>query len=188
MGQKAKMPSSWVYPDRDAWEKLLQIRPKPRPVLEKPAWWRTPWPPRRPGRAGEADLPNERKLDLLRNELGWARRCFRYAGSVLPPSRAKAKASRIADALARARKSFDRPEKTKDMDPVSDELVAVGRYDPARHARAFVEASGRSISAAGQVMAAAAFGDVAYWGRVLVRAGGFFRAMKHELPGEQAAG
>ena len=182
MAAEGQAPSSWVYPDRDAWEKLLHLRPKPRPVMEKPAWWRGSWPAAWPGKPTEGAQSNERKLEAVRRELAWAQKCFYYAESVLANSHARDKARRIADTLGRARRSLDTPDKADQMDYVAQELAGVGRYDPAKHPRAFVEASGRSLSAAGGAMATSRHESVGYWGRVLVRAGGFFRAMKQELP------
>lgn len=184
MPETSKSPSSWLYPDRQAWEKLLDIRPKPRPVMEKPAWWRGPWPARWPGRPTAAAISNERKLDSVRRELAWAQKCFYYAQSVLPDSKAKQKAGLIAEALGRARTAIDMPEKAEDIHPAVDELSGVGRYNPAKSPGSFVETAGRCISAVGQVMEASRFESVAYWGRVFARAGGFFRAMRHDLPHE----
>ena len=140
MAPHVKSPSSWVYPDRDAWENLLHIRPKPRPVLEKPPWWRGPWSASRPGRPTEKADSAERKIELLRNELAWAQKCLSYAQSVLPQPKARAKAGRLADAIARACKSFDNTEKSAGMDRVVEELVGVGRHDPARKPQAFIQA------------------------------------------------
>jgi hypothetical protein len=162
MAENVQTPSSWVYPDRDAWEKLLRIRPRPRPVLDKPQWWRGRWPPRRPGRPTAAALANGRILETLRGELAWAQKCFYHAQSVLPNCQAQAKAGRLADALGRARRSLDAPQKAAGMDAVVDELIGVGRYDPAKYPRAFVDAAGRSISAAGRAMQTSRFETVAY--------------------------
>ena len=184
MPAKTKSPSSWLYPDRDAWDKLLDIRPKPRPVMEKPSWWRGAWPARWPGKPTAAALSNERKLETVRKELAWAQKCFYYAQSVLPDSQAERKAGRMAEVIGRARRAIDVPKKAEDIERAVDELAGVARYDPAKSPRAFVETAGRSVSAAGQIMETSRFESVAYWGRVFARAGGFFRAMKNDLPHE----
>lgn len=184
MADASKTPSSWVYPDRDAWEELLNIRPRPRSVMDKPEWWHKPWPARWPGKPAGAALSDDRKLKALRRELAWAQRCFHYAEHVLPDSQTKEKAGRIADALGRARRAIDAPEKAADVAQAVDELAGVGRYDPSRNPRAFVDTAGRSISATGRALAASRFESVAYWGRVFGRAGGFFRSMRHQLLGE----
>ena len=173
--------SPWIYPDREAWEALLRIRPKPRPVMDKPDWWRGQWPAGRRGAAAGATSA-DRLLDRIRNELAWAAKCFFYAESIFPDSRVKEKVRLIANALERARTAVDTPAKAEDISAVADELAGVGRYDPVKHPRAFVETAGRSLSATGQAMEASTFEGLAYWGRSFVRAGGFLRAMKHDLP------
>lgn len=184
MAPEAKEPGNWIYPDREAWDKLMNLRPRPRAVMEKPPWWRGSWPAQWPGKPTAAALSNDRKLAIVRKQLIWAQNCFYHAQSVLPDGRAKQKAGRIADILGRARKAVDQPEKADVLDLAAVEFARVGKYDPAQCPRAFVETAGQSISAAGQIMETSRFGSVAYWGRVLVRAGGFFRAMKYDLPGE----
>ena len=149
--------------------------------MEKPAWWHRPWPAASPGKPTDAALANDRKLDTIRKELAWARNCFYYAEDVLPNGEARAKAGRLAMELDRARSAFDTPEKAEGMDLLAHELARVARYDPAKHPRSFVETAGSSVSAAGQAMVGSSYESVAYWGRVLVRAGGFFRAMKYDL-------
>jgi len=181
MAKIAKIPSSWLYPDRDAWENLLKIRPKPRPVMDKPPWWRNSWPARWPGKPAGAALSDERKLDVLARELAWAQDCFRYAASALPDSHAKLKAKRIADALERTRMAIDTPEKAANVENAIDELVGVGHNDPANNPAAFVDSAGRSVAATGRIMQDSRFGSLAYWGRVLLRTGGSFRSMRHEL-------
>jgi len=183
MAKTTESAGSWLYPDRGAWEKLLHLRPKPRAVMDKPLWWRKPWPARWPGKPSAAAVSNDRKFEAVRNELAWAQKCFYYAEAVLPDSRAKEKARRIAEALGRLRMAIDGPGKAADVAGLADELSAVGRHDPAKSPRAFIEMAGQSLSAAGQILETSGFESVAYWGRVFARAGGFFRAMKRDLPG-----
>ena len=162
MAKIAKTPSSWLYPDRDAWEKLLKIRPKPRPVMDKPPWWRGAWPARWPGKPAGAALSDERKLDVLARELAWAQNCFRYAASALPDSPAKQKAGRIADALERTRTAVDTPKKAASVEQAVDELVGVGNHDPATRPAAFVDSAGRSVAATGRIMQDSRFESLAY--------------------------
>ncbi|HUS92638.1 MAG TPA: hypothetical protein VM695_12350 [Phycisphaerae bacterium] len=183
MPGNVEVSSSWVYPDRDAWEKLLHLRPKPRPVMDKPPWWRTPWPLSGSDGGGSTGGAGVTQLNRIRNQLAWAEKCLLYAQSVLPDGEAKGKAYRLAEELRRTRLAFDTPAKAQGTALAADELVAVGRYDPVKYPRPFIEAAGRGVTAAGQVMSASACPSVAYWGRVLVRAGGYFRAMKPDLPG-----
>lgn len=183
MADEEKPASSWIYPDREAWEKLLRIRPRPRPVMEKPDWWRGRWPPARPGKPAPRMLAGDRILDKVRNELDWAQKCFYYAESILPESAAREKSRLIAGALGRARKTIDSHDKAKEIESAAHELAGVARYDPAKYPKAFVEAAGSSLTAMGKVMETSRFQSVAYWGRVFVRAGGYYRAMRHDLPG-----
>ena len=108
-----------------------------------------------------------------------------YAQSVLPGSQAQEKAGRIADALGRARLALDTAEKAANAEPAAANLAGIGAYDPAKYPQAFVEHAGLSLTAAGRAMEASRVEAVAYWGRVLARAGGFFRSMNHDLsPGQ----
>jgi len=181
MAEGSRSSGGWVYPDWDAWQKLLHLRPKPAPVMNKPPWWQDPWPLGRSARAA-AGLTDGRRLELIRSELTWAQKCFYYAQSALPDSLAKAKAGRIAEIIGRARRAIDTAETARGMERAIDELAGVGQYDPEKYPRAFVEAAGRSISAAGHAMESARQASLGYWGRVFVRAGGYFRSMGHELP------
>jgi len=183
MGKKATSPSSWLYPDRDRWESLLSIRPKPQPVMEKPTWWSGRWPAGAAARATDGSARPQQILARVVRELSWAQKCFLHAQSVLPDCSAKNKAGRIGEALGRTRKAIDVPEKAEDIVRVIDELSGVGRYDPGKHPRRFVETAAASLAAAAAVLAACPFEAVAYWGRTLTRASRFFGAMKHELPG-----
>ena len=180
MAAQSKAPSSWVYPDRDAWETLLSIHPKPRPVTEKPEWWRGPWPS---GNGFGENLSSDQKLEVVKKEFAWARKCFYYAESVLPDSAAKEKAGRIARVLGRANQALDSREKATDVFAVVHELSRIGRYDPQRHPRAFVETAGGSVAAAGKVMEDSQVESMAYWGRALARAGRYFQTMKYDLFG-----
>jgi hypothetical protein len=183
MVDNAGGPSGWLYPDRQAWESLLRIRPKPQPVLAKPSWWRGRWPDGAAARTTNGSSEPRQVLDRVRRELAWARKCFCHAQSVLPDSSAKNKAARIGDTLARVRKAVDTPEKAEDVVRAIDELAAMGRHDPEKYPRSFVETAAASLGAAGAILAASRFGAIAYWGRVLSRSSGFFRSMGHELPG-----
>ncbi|MCD6303965.1 MAG: hypothetical protein J7M21_03265 [Planctomycetes bacterium] len=173
--------SSWVYPDREAWQELLKIRPKPRPVMERPSWWRRPWPATWPGKPTAAALSIDRLYHAARSELAWARKCFRYAQAVLPQGPARRKARLLADALARTRSAMDRPAKASGLADLVHELAPVGRYDPRKYPHAFIEMAGRSVQGAGRLLASSPHPSVAYWGRVLVRAGGYFLATREGL-------
>jgi len=149
--------------------------------MDKPAWWRDSWPL---GRSGQSmsGMSDARKLEIVQGELAWAQKCFYYAQSVLPDSLAKDKAGRMAEIIGRARQVIATTEAAQAAAMAVDELSPIGRYDPERYPKAFVEAAGRSISAAGRAMEASTLATVAYWGRVFVRAGGFFCSMGQELP------
>lgn len=177
-----KTSGDWVYPDPDGWEKLMLTRPRRRAAMEKPDWWHTPWPPRRIGQTKEALSPH-RKFEALKHELAWAQRCLYYAQSVLPDSAAKHKVVLLAEALGRVNQAIDAVEKAQGIYGAADELRGISQYDPARYPRAFVENAGRSLVAAGKILGTSPLGAVAYWGRALVRAGGFVQCMKHDLPG-----
>lgn len=175
-------PSSWVYPDWDSWQQLLNLRPKPMPVMDKPPWWPGRWPMGRPFGPASSTQGKELGAQAVRGEFAWARRCLLYARSVLPESLAKDNAGRIADALDRLRLALDTSEKALAAEGAAAQLAGIGAYDPAKYHHAFVERAAQCIAAAGRALEATGFEAMEYWGRTLARMGGFFGAMRQELP------
>ncbi len=174
--------SHWVYPDRDAWQELLRLRCHPRAVAAKPHWWPGPWAGSFPGQPNEAALADARVLAMLRQEFTWAMRCFYFAEATLDDPRASAIAGRVADALDRARRSLDSPAKADGLREAVANLSGIGRYDPSKYPRGFIETASRSLQAVGRVLEGSSFSTLTYWGRVFRRFGASFARSVHGLP------
>jgi hypothetical protein len=174
--------SSWVYPDWDSWRQLLNLRPKPMPVMDKPVWWTSHWPMgRQLGPAGSVQ-GQQMRAQAVRGEFAWAQRCMLYAQSVLPQSMAKDNSGKIADVLERVRLALDTTDKALAAEPAASDLAGIGSYDPARYHHAFVERAGLCLRSAGRALETCGCESVAHWGRTLARMGGFFGVMKQDLP------
>jgi hypothetical protein len=174
--------SSWVYPDWDSWRQLLNLRPKPLPVMEKPPWWTAHWPMGRQFGPANSVQGQQLRAQAVRGEFGWAQRCLLYAQSLLPDSMAKDNAGKIAEALERVRLALDTTDKALAAEGAAADLAGIGAYDPARYPHAFVERASQCLTAAGRSLEACGVETVAYWGRTLTRMGRFFGSMKQELP------
>ena len=155
------------------------------PVMEKPSWWTARWAMGRPLGPANSMQGQQLRAQAVRGEFAWAQRCLLYAQSVLPDSMAKDNVGKIAEALERVRLALDTTDKALAAETAAADLAGIGGYDPAKYHHAFVERASLCLRAAGKALEASGCEAVAYWGRTLARMGGFFGAMKQDLPAGQ---
>ena len=122
-----------------------------------------------------------RKLNAVRDELRRAELAFLAAKQVFGDANAREAAGKIADALGRASRAIDSPEKGAAVHAVVQALAGASRFDPAWHPVEFAKTAAWSVGRAGRMMAGCGFPAVAYWGRTLIRMAGAFAAMKDAL-------